>query len=161
MYLWICGYCRYYGYYRYCGYCGYCIDIVNSIDIADIIDIARQSQISNKPFIPSLGFMINQIKEKEILSIDDINSEFYLRLSMKNQAGSLAKITKIFASHNISIDAMTQKVEHNQSIDPDIFLVTSKTKESIVNEIIKEIEAFPDNNHKICLLYTSPSPRDH
>ena len=120
--------------------------------VADIIDIARQSQISNKPFIPSLGFMSNQIKEKEILSIDDINSEFYLRLSMKNQAGSLAKITKIFASHNISIDAMTQKVEHNQSIDPDIFLVTSKTKESIVNEIIEEIEAFPDNNHKIIKL---------
>ena len=120
--------------------------------VADIIDIARQSQISNKPFIPSLGFMSNQIKEKKILSIDEINSEFYLRLSMKNQAGSLAKITKIFASHNISIDAMTQKVEHNQSIDPDIFLVTSKTKESIVNEIIKEIEAFPDNNHKIVKL---------
>ena len=120
--------------------------------VADIIDIARQSQISNKPFIPSLGFMSNQIKAKEILSIDDINSEFYLRLSMKNQAGSLAKITKIFASHNISIDAMTQKVEHDQNIDPDIFLVTSKTKESIVNEIIKEIEAFPDNNHKIVKL---------
>ena len=47
---------------------------------------------------------------------------------------------------------MTQKVEHNQSIDPDIFLVTSKTKESIVNEIIEEIEAFPDNNHKIIKL---------
>ena len=43
-------------------------------------------------------------------------------------------------------------MEHDQNIDPDIFLVTSKTKESMVNKIISEIEAFPDNNHKIIKL---------
>ena len=38
--------------------------------VADVIDIARQTKLSNKTLIPSLGFMPDKIRKKNILSIE-------------------------------------------------------------------------------------------
>ena len=120
--------------------------------VADIIDIARQSQISTKSLIPSLGFMPNQIKNKKLLAIEEVWSEFYLRLTMENKSGLLAKITNIFANHKISIDALVHKEVQEDNQDPDIFLVSSKVQEHQINKVIKEIEALPENKDKIIKL---------
>jgi len=121
---------------------------------ADIIDIARQSKLSNKTLIPTLGFMPDKIQKKNILSIEDIFSEFYLRFTMENKAGLLAKITQIFAEHKISINSMVHKEVQEDNQNPDIFLITSKTKESDINAIINEIELLPENIEKIVKIRT-------
>ena len=121
---------------------------------ADIIDIARQSKLSNKTLIPTLGFMPDKIQKKNILSIEDIFSEFYLRFTMENKAGLLAKITQIFAEHEISINSMVHKEVQEDNQNPDIFLITSKTKESDINAIINEIELLPENIEKIVKIRT-------
>ena len=121
---------------------------------ADIIDIARQSMLSNKTLIPTLGFMPDKIHKKNILSIENIFSEFYLRLTMKNKVGLLAKITNIFADHEISINSMVHKEVKENNLNPDIFLITSKTKESDIDVIIKEIELLPENIEKIVKIRT-------
>ena len=120
--------------------------------VADIIDIARQSKISTKSLIPSLGFMPNQIKNKKLLAIEEVWSEFYLRLTMENKSGLLANITNIFANHKISIDALVHKEVQEDNQDPDIFLVSSKVQEHQINKAIKEIEALPENKDKIIKL---------
>ncbi len=113
--------------------------------VADIIDITRGSTLN----IPTLGFVDEYISAKKILPIEEVKSEFYLRLSMSNKAGLLAKITNIFAKNDVSIDAMVHKEISDESKDPDIFLITSKIKERKINEIIQEIESLPDNKEKI------------
>jgi len=118
--------------------------------VADIIDIARQTKLSNKTLIPTLGFTPDRIQKQKILSIEDISSEFYLRFTMENKAGLLAKITKIFAEHKISINSMVHKEVQENNQNPDIFLITAKTKESDINAIISEIELLPENIEKNC-----------
>jgi len=113
--------------------------------VADIIDITRGSTLN----IPTLGFVDEYISAKKILTIEEVKSEFYLRLSMSNKAGLLAKITNIFAKNEVSIDAMVHKEISDESKDPDIFLITSKIEERKINEIIQEIESLPDNKEKI------------
>lgn len=113
--------------------------------VADIIDITRGSTLN----IPTLGFVDEYISAKKILPIEEVKSEFYLRLSMSNKAGLLAKITNIFAKNEVSIDAMVHKEISDESKDPDIFLITSKIEERKINEIIQEIESLPDNKEKI------------
>lgn len=113
--------------------------------VADIIDITRGSTLN----IPTLGFVDEYISAKKILPIEEVKSEFYLRLSMSNRAGLLAKITNIFAKNDVSIDAMVHKEISDESKDPDIFLITSKIEERKINEIIQEIESLPDNKEKI------------
>jgi len=113
--------------------------------VADIIDITRGPALN----IPTLGFVDESISAKKILPIEEVKSEFYLRLSMSNKAGLLAKITNIFAKKDVSIDAMVHKEISDESKDPDIFLITSKIEERKINEIIQEIESLPDNKEKI------------
>ena len=96
--------------------------------------------------------MPNQIKNKKLLAIEEVWSEFYLRLTMENKSGLLAKITNIFANHKISIDALVHKEVQEDNQDPDIFLVSSKVQEHQINKVIKEIEALPENKDKIIKL---------
>ena len=120
--------------------------------VADIIDLARNLESNNTTPIPILGFVKNAIKSKKMLSIEETNSEFYLRFSMKNESGVLAKITQVFAQHSISIDAMVQKEVQEDDEIVDIILVTSNMVEKEMNKIINEIEALPENKDKVVKL---------
>ena len=117
--------------------------------VADVIDIFRQCKHGHGAMIPTLGFIKENIKKKKLLAIEEVESEFYLRLSMKNKTGLLANITNIFADKGVSIDAMVHKEIQDNNLDPDIFLVTSKVKEQTINEIISKIESLPENKDKI------------
>jgi len=120
--------------------------------VADIIDLARNLESNNTTPIPILGFIKNEIKSKKMLSIKNITSEFYLRISMKNESGVLAKITQVFAQHSISIDAIVQKEIQDDDEIVDIILVTSNMIEKEMNKIINEIEALPENKDKVVKL---------
>jgi homoserine dehydrogenase len=120
--------------------------------VADIIDLARNLESNNSTPIPILGFIKNSIKSKIMLSIEETTSEFYLRFSMKNESGVLAKITQVFAQHSISIDAMVQKEVQEDDEIVDIILVTSNMVEKEMNKIINEIEALPENKDKVVKL---------
>ena len=120
--------------------------------VADIIDLARNLESNNTTPIPILGFVKNAIKSKKMLSIEEVNSEFYLRFSMENESGVLAKITQVFAQHSISIDAMIQKEIQEDDEIVDIILVTSNMIEKEINKIINEIEALPENKDKVVKL---------
>ena len=117
--------------------------------VADVIDIVRQCKHGPGAMIPTLGFTKENIKKKKLLAIEEVESEFYLRLSMKNKTGLLANITNIFADKGVSIDAMVHKEIQDNNLDPDIFLVTSKVMEQTINEIISKIESLPENKDKI------------
>ena len=73
--------------------------------VADIIDLARNLESTSTTQIPILGFIKDEIKPKKILLIEDITSEFYLRFSMQNESGVVAKIKQVFELHSIGIDA--------------------------------------------------------
>ena len=115
--------------------------------VADIIDLARNIESNNANSIPILGFIKDEIKAKKILLIEDITSEFYIRLSMKNESGVLDKITQVFAQHSLSINAMVQKEIQDDDV-VDIIIVTSNIIEKEMEKIIYEIEALPENIDK-------------
>ena len=117
--------------------------------VTDIIDIARSIDLQKMPHIPILGFIDEEIKDKKILVIEEIACEFYLRLTMANQSGVLAKITQIFASNSISIDAMVQKEIHDNDAIADIIVITSGVVEDKMNKIISKIEAMSENKDKV------------
>ena len=120
--------------------------------VADIIDLARNIEANNSTLIPILGFIKDEIKPKKILSIEEITSEFYLRLTMKNESGLIAKITQVFSQYSMSIDVIIQKETKIEDDFADIILVTSSLPEKEMNKIINEIEMLPDNKDKVVKL---------
>jgi homoserine dehydrogenase len=75
-----------------------------------------------------------------LLPLDELETEFYLRLTAVDQPGVLAKVTAILGEEGISIRALMQKPEHDPERVPVIFL-THTTKNAKVSKALKRIDA--------------------
>ncbi len=101
--------------------------------IANIIDIARRGKGS-----PMLGFE-NQPGEKiTLMSKDNIQTKYYLRLEVADKSGTLAKIATILGDNDISIEAMLQKPLKNSTAN--LLLTTHTCIEKDILKAICELE---------------------
>jgi len=117
-------------------------DATASAVIANLVDIARNNNSS-----AMLGFQKGLDSSYTLKKIADNESKYYLRLSVKNKSGILAKITTVFGENNISIESVSQK-NNNENIAL-LLLSTEKTKEKNIINTIKEIEKFSFIEEKI------------
>jgi homoserine dehydrogenase len=78
-------------------------DATASAVIADIIDIVRGNHG------PMLGYKKGLESGLKLLHKDEIISQYYLRLEVKDQSGVLAAITSTLGRYGISIESMLQK----------------------------------------------------
>lgn len=108
-------------------------DATASAVVANIIDIARKGKGS-----PMLGFE-NQPGEKlTLMSKDNIQTKYYLRLEVADKSGTLAKIATILGNNSISIEAMLQKPL--KSATANLLLTTHTCIEKDILKAINELE---------------------
>ncbi|MEA2073822.1 MAG: homoserine dehydrogenase [Campylobacterota bacterium] len=110
-------------------------DATASAVVANIIDIARSGKST-----PMLGF--DRPMEGSKLTLKptaNIESKYYLRVNVSDRAGVLAKLTKIFETHSISIETMLQRPNENESAN--LLISTHSAKESDIQAMINELEA--------------------
>jgi homoserine dehydrogenase len=110
--------------------------------VANIIDIARSGKST-----PMLGF--NKAMEGDTLTLKssaDIVSKYYLRINVSDKTGVLAKITKIFENHNISIETMLQRPCTSESAN--LLVSTHLAVEKDIQAMISELEALDFVNAK-------------
>lgn len=88
----------------------------------------------------------------EFMGIEDVHSEFYLRVNVEDQPGVLAKITDILSQLNISIEGITQKESHDHNMPVPIFIITHSTKEKDIDRAIEQIGKLPQVRNKITKL---------
>jgi homoserine dehydrogenase len=108
--------------------------------VADLMDVARLSSATVEQRVPYLAFQPNSVADLPILPISEINSAYYLRMRASDKPGVLAKVTKILADRNISIDAMLQKEPQDTETEADIVILTHTTLEKNMDAGILEIE---------------------
>ncbi len=111
--------------------------------LADLMDVARLSGATVEQRVPYLGFQADQLTDLPVLSIEDTNSAYYLRMRASDKPGVLAGVTKILADRNISIDAMLQKEPADNETEADIVILTHVTQEKNMDVGIAQIEALP------------------
>ncbi|MDA1290383.1 MAG: homoserine dehydrogenase [Proteobacteria bacterium] len=117
-------------------------DATASSVIADVIDIARQKLAGlSKPLLPALGYL-SMHDDLEVVSIEEIETEYYLRIPVNNVVGVLAKISSILQSFDISIEAVIQKELDSKTVP--IVILTHKALEKKLNMAIAAIEALDD-----------------
>lgn len=110
--------------------------------VADIIDIGRHIVAGiTTPIVPELGYR-NQHQDLSVMDIEDIESEYYLRILAKDVVGVMAKISSILENCEISIEAVIQKEAHSDSVP--IVILTHNAVERQMNKAIAEIEALGD-----------------
>lgn len=110
--------------------------------IADIIDISRAILAGlEQPLVPALGFQ-NLRKDIPVLDIEEIESEYYLRIPARDKVGVMAKISNVLQQFAISIEAVIQKEAVSESVP--IVILTHCAVEKQLNQAIVAIEQLED-----------------
>ncbi len=109
--------------------------------VADIIDVARSIDAPLNHKVPLLGFQAEVMRDTPILAIEEVETACYLRMLANDKPGVLAKVSDIFARHNISIEAVLQKEPAVGESAAHLVMLTQKCVESRVNQAIHEVES--------------------
>jgi homoserine dehydrogenase len=117
--------------------------------VADVIDVVRALTTDPENRVPHLAFQANALSNIPVLSADDFNTAYYLRLHAEDKPGVLADVTRILADHNISIEAITQKEPPKGETVVPITMLTQVTQEKQMNAAIAKIEALATVSGKV------------
>jgi homoserine dehydrogenase len=109
--------------------------------IADLVDVTRMHTADPQNRVPHLAFQPNQLADLRILSMDEVQTSYYLRMRVQDKPGVLADITRILADEQISIDAVIQKEPGEGEDQTDLIMLTHQTREKRINTAIAKIEA--------------------
>jgi len=109
--------------------------------VADIVDVARTMDIDPANRVPALGFQSNAIMDIPVLANDEFETAYYCRLLAEDRPGVLADVTRIFADHDISIEAVIQKEPQQNQNCVSLILLTSCVIEKNMNAALAQIEA--------------------
>jgi homoserine dehydrogenase len=108
--------------------------------IADIVDVARSMDASSDGYVNSLGCELSQLQQQTIMSIEDIETSFYMRFSALDKPGVLSDITTIMADSGISIEAIIQREQPAGEDYVNVIIVTNITQEKCLNGAVERIE---------------------
>lgn len=106
--------------------------------IADVIDIAQDIRlgVSRSPRL--------QIDRKKIIKpISEIDTQYYLRMTIADRPGVLAQIAKTLGDHLISIASVIQKETDKQAQTAEIVIMTHLARESAMQAALNEMAKLP------------------
>jgi len=118
--------------------------------VSDIMDIARNIKYKSHLRVPLMAFPFNFVKKREVLNIDDLEMSYYLRFTVKDQAGVLSKISGILGDYNISIKSVIQLNKGEYWVPLIVF--THKARESSIKQALAIIEKLDIIKEKVLLI---------
>lgn len=110
--------------------------------VADLVDVTRLHTADPEHRVPHLAFQPDAMADTPILSIDDVVTSYYLRLTVADQPGVLADLARVLADAKISIGSMIQQPAE-LGADAELIFLTHQAIERNVNAAIIKIEALP------------------
>nr|WP_314540179.1 homoserine dehydrogenase [uncultured Massilia sp.] len=110
--------------------------------IADLIDVTRLATVDPYSRVPHLAFHPTELADVPVRPMAEIRTSYYLRVTVQDQLGVMADLTRILADAGISIDAVLQK-EPGEKTRTDIVIITHQTREKNVDAAIARIEQLP------------------
>ncbi|ACX96227.1 Homoserine dehydrogenase [Halothiobacillus neapolitanus c2] len=119
-------------------------DPTASAVVADLVDVARTLTADPNHRVPHLAVVPDQVSDLPILSMDDIQTGYYLRLTVLDQPGVLANIARTLADFGINIEAMIQKEASDETLHLPIVLLTHPMREAIMNDAIESLQALDE-----------------
>ena len=104
--------------------------------VADIVTLLRNNIYEENP-IPVVK---NNLWDKEILPMDDIESKYYIRATVSDKPGVLADITAILGKNGVSLSSVIQREEEKRDDDVSLVLMTHITYEKQLQDSINQIK---------------------
>jgi len=110
----------------------------SSAIIADVIQLAK-----NLKFGQSARSQPQLLRSKNITPISNIKTRYYMRMTISDQPGVLAQISKILGDHRISIASVIQKEADESTQTAESVIMTHPAQESSVQQALQETASLP------------------
>jgi homoserine dehydrogenase len=110
--------------------------------VSDIIEAARNLLQQTSERIPHLAFHHDHVPDRHLVAMDDVQTEYYIRLTVKDEPGVLAKIATVFGERKVSIRQLVQ-TEPGQGGSATIALLTHTAREGDVQSALAAIAPMP------------------
>ena len=106
--------------------------------VGDILTLSEQISRGVAPLPESEPFSRN----KPIRSMDELETKYYIRLSVADRVGALAEAVNVFAKHDISISLINQLEDGNSDSDAcSVIFLTHKALEKNVQDAAAALAA--------------------
>ena len=106
--------------------------------IADIVDIARE--IDNAGNVPHLGYS-TETENLPVLPVSEIETAYYLRITVKDEIGQMAQIASIMSENGINIEAILQKEPEEEAATVPLILLTHSVREKQMDQAIEALQS--------------------
>jgi homoserine dehydrogenase len=100
--------------------------------LGDVIDAAINQQRGSHATLGTLD-------EVPIRAIDELRSEYYVRLEVVDRPGVLAAVAGSFGAHSVSISSMEQEGGGGQSAAATLMFITHDARESDVQATLRDL----------------------
>jgi homoserine dehydrogenase len=105
-------------------------------DVADAaLDLKHGAQVRVPPFV-------GHARQGRVATLDEVVSQYYVRLSVVDKPGVLARITTIFAASKIGLASVIQPEGHEGESVPLIFM-THEAPNGAMNKALAKIAKLP------------------
>ena len=111
--------------------------------VADLVDVVRTLTTDPNNRVPHLAFQPGALASVPMLSIEEAETAFYLKMLASDQPGVLAEIATIFGAAGISIEAVVQPEPPRGAAQAKLVMLTHRVRERQMNEAVARIEALP------------------
>lgn len=111
--------------------------------IADIVDLARTLTADPEHRVPHLGFQPDQLSDIQVLSIEQVETAYYLRITARDVPGVLSNITQILSDAKISIEAVIQKEADDGEDYVPLIILTDRAVVKKLDEAVDKIQQLP------------------
>jgi homoserine dehydrogenase len=119
--------------------------------VGDAMAIARNLMVGVGRRCAPLGYLDTKLKNLEIKPIGEIVGKYYIRFSVLDKPGVLARIAGVLGNNEISIASMIQSARIADETVP-IVIMTHEASESGIRSALKEIDSFDFINEKSKLI---------
>ncbi len=119
------------------------MDPTASAVVGDVIEVSRSILAGAARRTAPLGYLDENVSTLPVKPIGDIISKYYIRFSVADKPGVLARIAGELGKNSISIESMIQSARSAQESVP-IVIMTHEAREQDVRNALAAIDGFSD-----------------
>lgn len=109
--------------------------------VADLVDVTRTLTADPNNRVPHLAFQPDELSDMPVVSMDRVETSYYLRITALDQPGVMARIAGILGEEGISIEAIHQKEPQEGDTHVPLVMLSHLVREGQMNRAIARIEA--------------------
>jgi homoserine dehydrogenase len=114
----------------------------SSAVVADLLDLSHAIVLGNRErkYWGPEG-------DVPVLSLEHLETRYYVRVTVSDQPGVLARIAQTLGDHSVSIAAVSQKEADLDAQTAELVIMTHRAREGAMRSALRDIEALPVVSH--------------